>query len=600
MYKFRHLMKNSFVFVLALFVLASSQTAFSIAPSKSDLKKIGTAEMRIKATLKEASPCDKVIKVVYFHGSDQEPLAGWQERLPRTLADVSDYYREAFNRFGLKSKGLPFEKVKGEIVLHVIQGDSLSKSYNIMHGSRIQLEIARKSNGQINFRTDHVLVISGLCDQRADGTYFFHAPYHGTGSTLNGVCMVADCEKLDTRLLRDTVQKMTFSEMAVEKKTCSVAEFNSWYIGGIAHEMGHIFGLPHDFGGPDEFDPQHTSMMGEFGSRHFRDYLWKGEKSSEFSTASILQLMSHPLFTGYNVKLKQSLISELKSIDVEAIDSSLSILCKHQSNTQPYGVVALFRPFTQSEYLNRSYTFLPDHPDSIRLTLKKPVPGQYILRLIFLFPNSLTRNVTRGIIIKEEGTVELYDPIRMLYRADPKRLQERLLKQVSTPETEAKLNILKAVLNPVEPINLKTCSDSSIYLSDAKWENAKVGYEKPARNYFNLETEANFFLQLDGKFYSKGIYAHSTSSYTFDLDKKWNTFSATIGLRDNAHQQGSARFTVLGDGKVLYQSDPLRVDQTANFEVNVAGVKLLELKTEGTEGHNFNSWSIWVDPLLKK
>lgn len=593
-------MKNTFFFVLALFVLNATLPAFAYAPSKSDLEKIGLAEKRIKALLKDASPTEKVIKVVYFHGSDQQPLAGWRERLPRTLADVSDYYQEAFKRFGLKSKGLPFEKVNGEIVIHEIQGDSVSKSYGIMHGGRIQLEIARKSNGQINLKTDHILVISGLCDQREDGTYVFHAPYHGTGSSVNGVCMVADCEKLDTRLLRDTVQKMTFSEMAVAKKTCSVAEFNSWYIGGIAHEMGHIFGLPHDFGGPNEFDPQHTSMMGEYGSRHFRDYLWYGEKSSEFTTASILQLMSHPLFTGYTAKFPQSFNSQLKSIDLEVVDNRLSIRCTHESNSAPYSVVALFRPFVQSEYLNRSFTFLPDNSDSIRFTLEKPTPGQYVIRLIFIYANSLTREVSRVVSIDNEGKVELIDPLRFLFRADPKKLEEKLRKRTSTLENEVKLSILKEVLNPVEPIDLKTCPDTSIYISDAKWESAKVGYEKPARNYFNLESEATFFLQLDGKLYSKGLYAHSTSSYVFDLDKKWKSFSATIGLRDNAHTQGSARFTVLGDGKILYQSPPLRVGQKANVLVDVSGVKLLELKTEGTEGHNFNSWSIWVDPLLKK
>lgn len=593
-------MKNTFVFVLALFVLNATLPAFSTAPSKTDLKKISTAEKQIKDLLKDASPTGKVIKVVYFHASDQEPLNGWKERLPKTLADVSDYYQESFKRFGLKSNGLPFEKENGQIVLHVIQGDSVSKSYNIMNGTRIQLEIARKINGKINFKTDHVLVISGLCDQRPDGTYFFHAPYHGTGSSINGVCMVADCEKLDTRLLRDTVQKMTFSEMAVEKKTCSVAEFNSWYIGGIAHEMGHIFGLPHDFGGPDEFDSQHTSMMGEFGSRHFRDYLWKGEKSSEFTTASILQLMSHPLFTGLTAKLPQGLNAQLKTCTILANDSDLTIQCKHVSNSDPYGIVVLFRQLSVSEYLNRSYTLLPMHSDSVCFTLAKPIPGQYVLRLIYLFTNSQTREMTRVINLDNEGKVEIIDPMRFLLRADPKKLEQRLLKAPSSSVNEIKLNILKGILNPVEPIVLKTCTDSSIYLSDAKWESAKVGYEQPARNYFNLETENNFFLQLDGKLYCKGLYAHSTSSYVFDLDQKWKTLSATIGLRDNAHIQGSARFTVLGDGKILYQSEPLRVDQKANVKVDVSGVKLLELKTEGTEGHNFNSWSIWVDPLLKK
>jgi len=555
---------------------------------------------QMKALLKEANPTDKVIKVVYFHASDQAPLNGWQERLPRTLADVSDYYKEEFNRFGLESNGLPFEEVKGVISILSIQGDSVSKQYTIQSGNRIIQEIERKANGMIHFATDHVLVINGLCEKQEDSIYYFHSPYGGFGGTTSGVCMVADCELLDTRLLKNTVQKMTFTEMAVKDKTCSVAEFNSWYIGGIAHEMGHIFGLPHDFGGPKEFDKQHLSMMGEYGSRHFRDYLWKGEKSASFSTASMLQLMSHPLFTRKTMNYKQNLTYTFKFIDADAKDNNLSIRCIYEASETPYGAVALFRPLIQSEYLNQSFSVIPDESGTTTFNLMKQYPGQYVLRILFLFPNSLTREVNRVVKIDQAGSVEFFEPRIRMFQTSFQKMDEQLRTQVKTPDIEAKLEILKGLLNPPTPIDPKTFAEKQLYLSDAKWETAKVGYEQTARNYFTLESEINFFLQLDGKLYSKGLFAHSPSSYVFNLDSQWKSFSATVGLRDNAHIQGSARFTVVGDGQVLYQSAALRVNQKENFRVDLTGIKMLELKTDGTEGHTFNSWAIWVDPLLEK
>lgn len=593
-------MKNTILVLLAVSLLVVSLPSFSVSPSKADLKLIGKSMKQMKALLKEANPTDKVIKVVYFHASDQAPLNGWQERLPRTLADVSDYYKEEFNRFGLESNGLPFEEVKGEISIQRIQGDSVSKQYTIQSGNRIMQEIERKANGMIHFATDHVLVINGLCDKREDSIYYFHSPYGGFGGTKSGICMVADCELLDTRLLKDADQKITFTEKSVNGKNCSVAEFNSWYIGGIAHEMGHIFGLPHDFGGPKEFDKQHLSMMGENGSRHFRDYLWKGEKSASFSTASMLQLMSHPLFTRKTMNYKQNLTYTFKYIDADANDNNLSIRCIYEASETPYGAVALFRPLIQSEYLNQSFSVIPDESGTTTFNLMKQYPGQYVLRILFLFPNSLTREVNRVVKIDQAGSVEFFEPRIRMFQTSFQKMDEQLRQQEKTPDIEAKLEILKGLLNPPTPIDPKTFAEKQLYLSDAKWETAKVGYEQTARNYFTLESEINFFLQLDGKLYSKGLFAHSPSSYVFNLDSQWKSFSATVGLRDNAHIQGSARFTVVGDGQVLYQSAALRVNQKENFRVDLTGIKMLELKTDGTEGHTFNSWAIWVDPLLEK
>jgi hypothetical protein len=35
-----------------------------------------------------------------------------------------------------------------------------------------------------------------------------------------------------------------------------------------------------------------------------------------------------------------------------------------------------------------------------------------------------------------------------------------------------------------------------------------------------------------------------------------------------------------------------------DVKVNIAKVRQLELLTEGGEGHNHNSWAIWVDPKV--
>ncbi len=72
------------------------------------------------------------------------------------------------------------------------------------------------------------------------------------------------------------------------------------------------------------------------------------------------------------------------------------------------------------------------------------------------------------------------------------------------------------------------------------------------------------------------------------------------GVQDGAAAQGSAIFTVRGDGRELFRSKMLRVGQRADVKVNIARVKKLELLTEGGEGHNHNSWAIWAEPKVQR
>ncbi|HTA31093.1 MAG TPA: NPCBM/NEW2 domain-containing protein, partial [Candidatus Cybelea sp.] len=171
-----------------------------------------------------------------------------------------------------------------------------------------------------------------------------------------------------------------------------------------------------------------------------------------------------------------------------------------------------------------------------------------------------------------------------------------------TPEAARKLRLLRSVLEPVAPFDLGTVAGDSAILSDAKWTEATVGWGQVARNHFWFDEhiQDGVFLSIKDRFYDKGLYAHSPARYAFPLDGKWKTFTASIGLRDGANLQGSAVFTVRGDGRELYRSRMLRVGERDEVKVDIAGVKELELVTAGGEGHNHNSWAIWAEPEVKR
>ena len=565
-------------------------------PNKDLLKR---AHQLIKEYNTGVTPANNVVKVVYFHTRNQKPLFNWRERLTRTLNDVSDFYKEEFYKYGVDIEGIPFEKSEGNIVFHVVEGDSILQNYDIRSGQRIQSEIYNKTKGQIDFSKDHVLIINGLSYQREDGVYVFNSPYHGMGSFSNGVCQVADCELLDSKSLKDSTQRMVFSEMMIKRKECSVAEFNSWYVGGIAHEMGHIFGLPHDYGHPTEFESSGISLMGQYGSRHYREYLWGGKISSFFSAASILQLISHPIFakSSKSNNIRKNL--NLPGLEIENKSNTIILKTNVGFEERPYGVVALIRPSFQSEYFNRSFYNIVSAEDNVYIKTGKFSKGNYNLLLLYLFPNGTVRGLNKMINVDTSEHATLLDfPMNGI--VDKQKLYEKLQMMEKTQEVNTKLEILSGILNPPAPIDPKAYGGDRLILSDAQWEKASVGWDKVARNYFNSDSELRFFLELHGKLYRNGLYAHSPSSFVFDLDKKWKTFSAIVGLRDYAHIQGSAKFTVIGDGKVLYESPALRTNQKDSMNVDISNVKTMELKADGTEGHNFNSWAIWVNPSIER
>jgi hypothetical protein len=182
-------------------------------------------------------------------------------------------------------------------------------------------------------------------------------------------------------------------------------------------------------------------------------------------------------------------------------------------------------------------------------------------------------------------------------------VSDEVIAQAASPEAQRKLRVLRAVVDPVGPVSLGTVTADRTFLSDVEWAEAKVGWGQPARNHywFDEKIQNGVFLALGGEVFAHGLYAHSPSRYVYDLNGKWKTFTATVGLRDGAYaKQGSAVFKVLGDGRELYRSPMMRVGTRQTVEVEVGGVQSLALVAEGGEGHNFNSWAIWVDPLLKR
>ena len=181
-------------------------------------------------------------------------------------------------------------------------------------------------------------------------------------------------------------------------------------------------------------------------------------------------------------------------------------------------------------------------------------------------------------------------------------LTDKIIQNAPKSLVQPQLQTLRDVIHPPRIKSLADVKIESAFLSDVEWVNASTGWGKPSRNHFwfDKQNTHSVLLRLAGKFYRKGLYAHSPSIYTFDLNGSWKSFATVVGLQDGAHSQGSAVFSIHGDGRELIRSKVLRTGDQQDLRVTVSNIQTLELRTRGGEGHNHNSWAIWGNPSLNR
>ncbi len=110
-------------------------------------------------------------------------------------------------------------------------------------------------------------------------------------------------------------------------------------------------------------------------------------------------------------------------------------------------------------------------------------------------------------------------------------------------------------------------------------------------------------ITLRGTVYAKGIGTHAASAISYALNGGYTTFASDVGVDDDVIAKGgtgSVDFTVIGDGKTLYDSGKLSATSpVARVSVGVAGVKTLQLvATNGIAGNIDYDHADWAGAVL--
>lgn len=118
--------------------------------------------------------------------------------------------------------------------------------------------------------------------------------------------------------------------------------------------------------------------------------------------------------------------------------------------------------------------------------------------------------------------------------------------------------------------------------------------------------KAGFTLKTDSGSIPQCVFLHApargSSQVSYPLAAKWSALQTSVGI-PNPNQGGAkisspVTFEILGDGKVLWKSEPVtEFDAIQTTQVRVTGVKTLTLRTS-CPAHNGWAQAHWLEPIL--
>ena len=557
------------------------------------------AALVVRADAGEPTGSARPLKCVYFSPSDCEPNPDRAERLYRVMAYVQEFYRAEMERNGFgDSMTFGLETTEpGKLKLYEVNAPGKQEDYgreSFWEVRKICGEELAKQGIDVN---KEVVAIFQQGLKWEDGKATEVGSFVGMGTPFYGAGTFYDDPMLDP-------EKLSSKEPGgYYHRPCSIGEFNSHYIGGIAHELGHALTLPHDCELATENRELGFALMG--GGNHTFGRELRGEGKGAFLTYSeALRLSVVPAINGREPQRRDDAISLVDLTPSRVSENVVKFTGKLEAKVMPLALVFYEdRDARGSDYDAKTWTVQPKEDGSFELDLTEVAPEPSELRVAAV--SDVGTTMLFRVSYNPNGKEGEFDPItrkfdldaisRALQKGDKAALDKMATERFrKNPEMRSICEVLiSAKQEPLRPGDIPE-EYKQFYLDYAKFESQKVGWSRM--------TTGSFFdgslLQLEGRGYANGICAHAPSSVTTKLDGKWKTLKTAYGLQDGG--TGSVVFVVKGDGKELFRSALVKDHVRRDAEIDVEGVNTLELVTEDGGDGNRSDHSIWIEPILTR
>lgn len=543
------------------------------------------------------------IHVAYFLPSDREPAKDYRERLTRVLNETADFYAAQLEHYQLRARRISLDlEADGLLRIHLVRGRHPWTVYNTKEpesGQRVHeecLPVLREAG--IDVERETVAVFTAIMDWNQEQQRFRQrSPYQGGGDARAGFCWQIDAPILDPLNLTATSPTIDDGEYG----KVSLGRWNSLFVGGVIHELGHALGLPHNAGSPKDRE-RGTSLMGS-GNQTYADERRQEGPGTYLTFADGLRLIGHPCFTGSTRGLAQSDGKSPEVAELSVTDEQQALVVKGRVTAIPevYGIVAYVDPEGHGDYDALTWTATPDTEGRFLFRCDALPRGRKMeLRLTALQVNGLTRT-DNGLHFStdDEGQLDIDDlqvqvqlaPIRRALQSGRHDLAARLTKELP-PETPA-YALAAPMLTPPDQRPMAS-TGKEVSLCDLRPVQASVGWRGPAFDY----SPEDLTILIDGNIEHRGIYAHAPSTYRWELDGTWKRFRASCTLRDG--YAGSVLFIVKADGEECWRSGVLRQGMRQDCGLDLSNCRSLELIVEDGEDNNHSDHAYWIAPVLSK
>lgn len=577
-------------------------------PAAADFNRARAMLEEWESTTPEKAP--RVLRIFYWSPADRDPQPEYRARLTRVMRHIQNFYSREMAAWGFPGRTIRIELATDSLLtIHEVKGRLKSaecSETDLKDGEEIRRDCVQAARAVgIDCDKETIVIFCNLAEWNPETrTMSHHSPYYASGDSCGGTAWQVDSPLLDSALLGVKDQHITDGQYG----RISLGKYNSFFVGGVCHELGHALGLPHCKESAACRAVRGTALMGG-GNRTYGDEL-RGEGRGSFLTLPhALKLAAHPQFSGSVKEIAKTASAEFSDWDFEPDADGLRVRGRVTASLPTFAVIAYADPDGGQDYDSEVAAGVTARDGTFSFHISRPEKRDCFasLRFVAVCVNGAATSgnwAANALSLRcRIGADAAYDiaPAReqLELRSNTAPFLKGALSEAQiaklTPRVQSALLRLK---NPDSAEGKPTPaavpnSTGGIPLSDTAPVSAKTGW---GGVHFDRNNEGQPLEGPHGLF-THGLYAHADSLYEYQLEEKWDALAGSACVLDGGF--GTVDALIEADGRTVWGPKLLKPGDQTTFEIDVKGVKKLALRMTGKDG-NRGAWSAWGEPRLTR